>query len=354
MQTSLSIRAWVRRPLVLSITALLFVGLFACDSQPKHSYPGCCPVDDFRGCCSSEPVLAGGLNRGLACEEGIIPACAEYPIRERHVSACGDCGSCVVLYEAKSEESCNCTPLEDGCEPICVVAEAPTLPDACASVSPSFEGPAICPPVETAITYVASKVRVNSDTAAGFDLDGTVESSCLEGSQVGPDGPGGVDNSIAYADGDPLLFRDLAYLNDRIFEEVCYGRVSLAFEIHPNPEEKCATVSLLWSGELVTSSFLNLEGACLYGPLNRFVLPLPDQEVLLDNVLLTATLDETGFANMTLGATAGVYESELILESLDAVDAIHYFDIREDLDTTEERCDATSLTLDLAGATAVE
>lgn len=286
-----------------------------------------------------------------------MPACTEFPIRERLDTSRGPHWlPCTELYQATSEQPCECTPQEDGCEPICIVPEAPTLPDACAGVTAPSEGPVICTAAEPPVTYVVSEIEVNTDPAVGFDLDGTEQASCVGGDLVGPDGPGGVDNSLSYVDLDELRpYLDLSVLSRRIFEQVCYGAATLAFEVYPNPEEGCATVSVLSSGEIVASAALHLDGDCLNGAIDRFMLPLPEEEVPLDNVRLTATLDPTGFSNMTLGATAGQYSGRRIFDVLGEQSSYEeYLDIRTDLDTTGMRCDAMSLTLDLGGATEVQ
>ena len=73
----------------------------------------------------------------------------------------------------------------------------------------------------------------------------------------------------------------------------------------------------------------------------------------LENVRLTATLDDTGFSNMTLGATAGAFSAALIFDVLEgAPDYWKYLDIRTDLDVTGAlQCDSISLTVELGGVT---
>ena len=66
---------------------------------------------------------------------------------------------------------------------------------------------------------------------------------------------------------------------------------------------------------------------------------------------MTATLDATGFSNMTLGATANTFASRLIFDALSEPTPFNaWLDIRADLDATGNlQCDGISLTLELGG-----
>ncbi len=110
---------------------------------------------------------------------------------------------------------------------------------------------------------------------------------------------------------------------------------------------------MLRSGEVVATSALHLTDGCLGGTLDRFILPVVDQQAPIENVRLTATLDSTGFSNMTVGATADVSTSELIFEAVGRpFEFAPYWDIRADLNTTGTlECNAISLTLELGGVT---
>lgn len=312
-----------------------------CEQQNYADGTPCCPISDFRGCCWDEPLPAGGWYSGdpSVCEGPTrpppIPACGQFP-----VSARIDTPSCDILFEDTSAEPCVCTPLEDGCEPICVVPEPPSLPDACAGVTLDPENPPSCPATGNVVTYVVTKIAADPDAASGFDLDGTEGSSCVEGALTVPDAPGRVDNSLASV--------DLSRLNTELFNRACTGAVTTSFQVDANVEEACATVTVLDSGDVVASAELNLNGGCLHGTLDRFLLPLADEQAPLENVRLTAALDAAGFSNLTLGATANAFARRLIFDVLDQADA--YEDIRADLDATGIlQCDAMSLTLGLGG-----
>ncbi len=306
----------------------------------------CCPISDFRGCCWDEPLPAGGSYSADSSVCGgptrpPIPACGQFPVT---LSIPLD-SICYVLREDTSAEPCVCTPLEDGCEPICVVPEPPSLPDACAGLTTLPENPPSCSATGNVVTYVVTKIAADTDSAAGFDLDGTEGSSCIEGALAVPDAAGGVDNSLASV--------DLSLLNRELFNRACQGDVGTSFQVDANVEEACATVTVLDDDEVVSSAALNLTGDCLSGTLDRFVLPpVQDRRPRLENVRLTATLDATGFSHMTLGATANTSASGLIFDLLGPLPPFSaYLDIRTDLDVTGAlECDATSLTVELGGA----
>lgn len=305
----------------------------------------CCETSAFRGCCWDEPLAAGGSDSPDSNLCGgptrlPIPACGEFP-----VSSGIDTRGCEILFEDTSAEPCECTPPEDGCEPICAVPEPPSLPDACAGVTSVSENPSSCPATGNVVTYAVTEIAAVPDSASGFDLDGTAESSCVEGALTVPDAPNGVDNSLAAV--------DLSLLNRELFNRACKGAVTTSFQVDANVEEACATVTVLDSGDVVTSAApLNLTGACLHGTLDQFLLPLLEPAPL-ENVRLTATLDDTGFSNMTLGATAGAFSAALIFDVLkDAPDYWKYLEIRTDLDVTGAlQCDSISLTVELGGVT---
>ena len=179
-----------------------------------------------------------------------IPACGQFPVSERL-----DEKGCTILFEDTRAEPCVCTPLEDGCEPICVVPEPPSLLDACAGVTTLPENPPSCPATGDAVTYVVTKITADTDSAAGFDLDGTEGSSCIEGALAVPDTPGGVDNSLASV--------DLSLLNRELSNRACKGAVTTSFQVDANVEEACATVTVLDSGNVVASAALNLSSGCL-------------------------------------------------------------------------------------------
>ena len=149
----------------------------------------CCETSAFRGCCWDEPLAAGGSDSPDSNLCGgptrlPIPACGEFP-----VSSGIDTRGCEILFEDTSAEPCECTPPEDGCEPICVVPEPPSLPDACAGVTSVSENPSSCPATGNVVTYAVTKIAAVPDSASGFDLDGTAESSCVEGALTVPDAP---------------------------------------------------------------------------------------------------------------------------------------------------------------------
>ncbi len=320
-----------------------------CEQNYDDGRRDCCEPSVFRGCCLDEPLRAGGWYSPRdpgACGEPTrsIPACGQFPVSERL-----DEEGCRSLFEDTRAEPCVCTPLEEGCKPICVVPEPPSLPDACAGVPLVSENPASCPATGVVVTYTVTRIAADPNSASGFDLDGTDGSSCREGARTVPDGPGGVDNSLASVD--PTLLLNLTVLNRELFNRACEGALTTSFQVDANVEQACATVTVLDSGEFVSSSALQLTDSCLQGTLARFPLPLADKQTPIENVRLSATLDATGFANMTLGATAAAFTSEFIFEILgDTIAWLLYVDIRADLDLTGAlQCDAISLTLELGG-----
>jgi len=322
---------------------MLLAAVSGCEKEIGDGSP-CCSISTLRGCCWNEPLESGGW---FSTDPSIcggptrapIPACSLFPASERFETR-----GCLTLFQDTTAEPCDCTPPEDGCEPVCDVPEPPSLPDACADTAVESDNPATCPATGTVITYRVTKIAADPYASSGFDLDRVEGSSCVEGPLARPDAAGGVDNSLASL--------DTRALDRELLNQICGGLLTLSFQVEANPEEACARVTVLNGDQEVTFAALNLSAACLSGELEQFVLPLADGPVVLENVILTATLDGMGISNWILGAIANESASQRIfvdiLREPTAFDS--YFDIRTDLDATGElQCDATSLTLQLGG-----
>ena len=191
-----------------------------------------------------------------------VPACGQFPVSEwdRHAG-------CVILFEHTRAEPCECTPPEDGCEPICAVPEPPSLPDACAGVTSDSENPAGCSATGNVVTYAVTKIAADAESASGFDLDGTAGSSCVEGALTVPDAPDGVDNSLAAV--------DLSLLNRELFNRACKGAVTTSFQVDANVEQACATFTVLDSGDVVASARHSISLTPAFtARLTGFLLPL--------------------------------------------------------------------------------
>ena len=334
---------------MMAVSAALLVATTAvsgCEPESTDDGRPCCFISDFRGCCWAEPLYSGGEYSGIdasVCTDPshTIPACGEFPIREG-LRSVGGGGACRVLFQARTEEPCVCTPPEEGCKPICNTAEPPEAGDACSGVNLSEENPPSCAGLGPT-TYQATRIAIDPDPAAGFDLDGTSASSCVEGSRARPDGPGGIDNSMGAID--PTSF------NFELFERACREPIGLSLQLDANPEESCATVTVLSSGETIASAPLHLTAGCLHGRLDRFILPLPEEVIELVSARLAGTFDDAGFDNLVVGAVAARDAAERIVRAVGTgIDDWELLDIHASSgESPDTECGGVSLTLKLGG-----
>jgi hypothetical protein len=250
----------------------------------------------------------------------------------------------------------------------CVLETAPSLADACMGTE-SVVNPASCSATELESTHRVVFLSVagteyfpglesnRTDCSAGFDLDGCLGASCLNGGLAAAESIDGVDNGLgglavvlAELDG------NLQPINQAFYDGLCSGSVDIALSFAPNFEEGCVNVTPIFGGTPAAAVIpMNLsDEGCISGTLGTVPLHVGEPPGALANAVLRGTVDlANGFA-LELGGTLDTQTASMFADALlEGGSAVveQFFEINEDLSgDSNADCNALSATFDVRGA----
>ncbi|MFW2388215.1 MAG: Hint domain-containing protein [Polyangiales bacterium] len=271
-----------------------------------------------------------------------------------------------------------CEPETEGCfdaavnavraNASCILEAAPSLVDACTGTE-TVLNPVSCSTTELESTHGVLFLSVagteyfpgldpnRTDCNAGFDLDGCLGTSCVNGGFAAGEGIDGVDNGLGGA-GDLVanVAGNLVGINQAFYDGLCSGSVDIALELAPNFEEGCVNVRPIFGGTPAVSVIpMNLsDQGCISGTLGTVPLQVIEPPVVLANAVLRGTIDfASGFA-LELGGTVDWQTvstvADVLIEGGSAV-VPFILDINEDLSgDNNAECNALSVAFDMRGA----
>ncbi len=275
----------------------------------------------------------------------------------------GGAGGTGPLECAEVDPSCTngeVDPTDENCDP--ALATPPTA-DVCDGTE-SLENPTECATTGTTVTHQLTQLQILTDCNAGYDLDGCVGVTCLNGGLAPGEGIAGVDNALAGLA--PTLVTvggNLGGVNQAFYDAVCSGVIDLALRVDANVDDGCATVELLVGGTAAATVLLNVgavtDGAvCASGTIGDLPISIGPPGMAVDGsignaVLRVSITPDAGFSNGTLGGTVDADTAAAIADLLidgGAAVVTQVLDINDDLaGDVGTACNALSLTLTIGG-----